>query len=785
MAPGSRSQSTRQFAIATPLDEDKLLFKKMTYREELGRPFEMDIELLSEDPSIDANDLLGQNVTVRCELPNMEGKTRYFNGIVASFSQGGTEEGQASYRMKVVPWLWFLTRASDCRIFQEMTAIEIIKLVFRDHGVTDFRESVTAEYRTWEYSVQYRETAFDFVSRLMEQEGIYYYFEHEDGMHTMVLIDEAASHEPFTDYEKIEFRPFDRVLADSELIHEFSVTREIQSGAFAQTDFDFTKPGTNLESKSVANRDHDLAEFELFDYPGEYVESAEGDRYSSVRLDEHQGRHEIARGTGDTRGIATGRTFELLDHPIESMNLSYLVISVVISAEADTYGSTGGQSGTGESSMRTAFAVIPATQQFRSKRLTPQPYVRGPQTAIVVGPSGEEIHTDEHGRVKVMFHWDREAAADETCSCWIRVSQELAGKGWGSMQIPRIGHEVIVSFLEGDPDRPLITGRVYNGDNTPPYEPKTFGTVLTWKTNSSKGGGGFNELRFEDKADEEQVFLHAQKNIDIRVLNDRFETVINDRHLVVENDKYEHVMNERHVKIDADGFETFLADRHLKVMGQQATDIGGAYSLAVAEDSVLTTGGDHTIEVTGKLHIKASMIVLEGSTGISLKSGGSETVLDSSGVSLKGSAIVADGQQVKLASGPGSSATAASCGSIVEPTEATDAEVADDADPGEIAVVKARQKEQKAGKYGSVKTKPYKPPPADETEPEELTWIEIELIDEDDNPVPGERYQIEVADGRVIRGTLDNKGYARVEGLKPGDCKVTFLKLDQDAWEPA
>jgi type VI secretion system secreted protein VgrG len=782
MPSGSRSQSTRQFAIATPLADDVLLFKNLTYREELGRPFEMEIELLSDDHAIDANDLLGQNVTVRCELPNLEGKTRYFNGVVASFSQGATEEGQAAYRMSVVPWLWFLTRSSDCRMFQNMTAVEIIKQVFRDFGFTDFRENLTGEYRTWEYCVQYRETAFAFVSRIMEQEGVYYYFEHEDGVHTMVMIDDAASHETYPDYEKIEFRPFDRVLADSELIHEFSVTREVQPGAYAQTDYDFAKPTKNLESKSAANREHELGEFELFDFPGEYVEATEGDRYSSVRLDEHQSRFEVARGSGDTRGVATGRTFELVDHPVEAMNQSYLVTAVAISAEADKYGSSGKQ-GNEDATMRTAFTVIPATQQYRPARATPQPFVRGPQTALVVGPGGEEIHTDEHGRVKVMFHWDREAAADETSSCWIRVSQEFAGKGWGSMQVPRIGHEVIVSFLEGDPDRPLITGRVYNGDNVPPYEPKTFGTVLTWKTNSSKGGGGFNELRFEDKAGEEQVFLHAQKNMDIRVLNDRFETVMNNRHLVVEADKFEHVKNERHVKIDADGFETYGADRHLMVTGQQATEIGGTYSLAVGEDSVLTTGGDHTIEVSGDLHIKAGKIVLEGSQGISLKSGGSETVLDSSGVSLKGSQVVADGQQVKLASGPGSAATAASCGSVVGPTEATDAEEADDADPGEIAEVKAKQKEQGTGKYGAAKSTPYKAPPPEEAE--ELTWIEIELIDEDDKPVPGERYQIEVADGRVIRGTLDNKGFARVEGLKPGDCKVTFLKLDKDAWEPA
>ena len=264
MPSGPRTQQNRQFAIATSLPDDKLLFRRMAYRETLGRPFEMDIEVLSEDTAVDANALLGENITVRCELPNLENKTRYFNGVVSSVSQGGMESGLASYRLRVVPWIWFLSKSSDCRIFQEMTAVDIIKQVFRDLGFTDFRESLSASYRTWEYCVQYRETAFAFVSRIMEQEGIYYYTEHEDGKHTIVLIDDAASHEKDPDYQSIGFRPFDAVLRDSELIHEFSFTRSVQPGAFAQTDFDFTAPTKDLLTKSAASREHEMAEFELF-----------------------------------------------------------------------------------------------------------------------------------------------------------------------------------------------------------------------------------------------------------------------------------------------------------------------------------------------------------------------------------------------------------------------------------------------------------------------------------------------------------------------------------------
>ncbi len=593
----------------------------------------MQLEVLSDNTDIKAEKLLGQNITVRCELPNSEDAARYFNGLVASFQHAGLEEGMAVYRLRVVPWLWFLTRTSDCRIFQEKAAPDIIKQVFRDLGFSDFRENLSGSYRTWEYCVQYRETAFDFVSRIMEQEGIYFYFEHENGKHTLVLIDDAPAHEPFPKYETIRFRPFDAVLKDSELIHEFSVSKTIQPGAFSQTDYDFIKPKKALKTRSSTDRSHDLADFEMFDYPGEYVEAGEGDRYTSVRLDELQSRHEIGTGRGDCRGIAVGRTFTLADHPIEALNTEYLVTSVQIVAESDAFGSSALPQARGDS-MSSSFTVIPAKQQYRPPRVTPLPFVRGPQTAIVVGPSGEEIHTDEQGRVKVMFHWDRASMADETSSCWIRVSQEFAGKKWGAMQIPRVGHEVIVSFLEGDPDRPIITGRVYNGDNKPPYPPTQFGTVTTWKTNSSKGGGGFNELRFEDKKGEEQVFLHAQKNMDIRVKNDRFENIGNDRHLVVENDKFELVKNDRHEIVEGNHTEKIEGDLNLTVEGKQSVSINDTLSIKARNDVAEEFAKNHSEVTKENLYLKAKNICLEAEENLTLMVGESWIAIEKDGIKL-------------------------------------------------------------------------------------------------------------------------------------------------------
>ncbi len=628
-----RSQTQRQFAVASPLGPDVLLFRKMMYREALGRPFEMQLDVLSEDPEIDADKLLGENVTVRCELPNLENRTRYFNGLVASFQQLGIEEGLTRYRLRLVPWIWFLNQTSDCRIFQEMNAPDIVKQVFRDLGFSDFKQNLSETYREWEYCVQYRETAFAFVSRIMEQEGIYSYFEHEDGRHTLVLIDNAPSHEAFPDYEEIRFRPFDRVLADAELIHEFSFSKHVQPGVYVQNDYDFITPGKNLQSKSIAKRSHNLADLEMFDYPGEYSEARDGDRYTSIRLNELQCRHEVGTGHGDCRGIAVGRTFKLVDHPIAGLNAEYLVTSVQIVAESDHFGSSARIASQGDS-MDTSFTVIPASQQFRPARSTPLPFVRGPQTAVVVGPAGEEIHTDEHGRVKVMFHWDRASKADETSSCWIRVSQEFAGKKWGSMQIPRVGQEVIVSFLEGDPDRPIITGRVYNGNNRPPYKPTQFGTVTTWKTNSSKGGGGFNELRFEDKKGEEQVFLHAQKNLDIRVKNDRFENIGNDRHLVVENDKFEHVKNNRHEIVDSDHAEKIGGDRNLTVEGKQSVSIDGTLSVRVEKDVAEEFLKNHSEVTKEDLYLKAKNICIEAEENLTLMVGEAWIAIDSDGVKL-------------------------------------------------------------------------------------------------------------------------------------------------------
>jgi len=633
------TQENRELEIATPLGKDVLLLTSMSGTEQLGRPFEYQLELASEDHQIKYADIVGQNVTIRLNLSG--DKTRYFNGFVSRFTQTLPVGRLASYRATVVPWLWFLTRTADCRIFQEMTVPDIIEKVFRDHGFTDFERSLSGSYRTWTYCVQYRETDFNFVSRLMEQEGIYYFFKHENGKHLLVLADSASAHEPYPELEELEYHPADKGTKTEECVSDWVVGTHLQPGSYALNDFDFENTKKDLQARAKVDREHAAAKFEIYDYPGEYVESNDGQEYAKKRIEELQAQYEVVLANSDARGVCTGYTFTLANHPREDQNRQYLITSANFNIKAGEFYS-GGQTD-GEGFYSCSFTAIDATQPFRSPRITPKPSIPGPQTAMVVGPSGEEIYTDEYGQVKVKFHWDRYSKADENSSCWIRVAQVWAGKNWGAMYIPRIGQEVIIEFLEGDPDQPIITGRVYNDQAKPPYVPKTNPTISTLKSNSSKGGGGFNEIRFEDKKGDEQIFIHAEKNLDVRVKNDCREYVGNDRHLVVKNDKFEHVESNRNEIVDVDHKEEIGKDRHLKVKGKEAKEITKNMSLTVKGDVIEVFKANHSEQTTKDYYLKAQNVVIEGLQNITLSVGGSYIAIEPAGIEISGPKISVKG----------------------------------------------------------------------------------------------------------------------------------------------
>jgi len=622
------TQKTRAMAVSTPLGEDILLLDRMHASEGLGGLFEYSLDLLSSDRDIKFEDVLGDNFTVRYELP--KGDTRYFNGFVSEFSYVGDSGDYAAYHATLRPWLWFLTRTSDCRIFQKKNVPDIVKEVFRGHGFTDFEEELNGSYRQWEYCAQYRETDFNFVSRLLEQEGIYYYFKHEDGKHKLILSDSYSSHEPFPKYGKIVFRAPGQPTQE-ENVNRWVTRKTVLPGICALNSFDFEKPKADLKVQAPISRKHAKADFEVYDL-GEYIVPKDGENYAKVRIEELQAEYEVAEGESDCGGIATGYLMTLDEHPRSDQNKEYLVTAANYELTSGGYES-GNRGSEGEDFLCT-FTVMVASEAFRAPRVTPKPVIAGPQTAVVVGPSKEEINTDKYGRVKLQFHWDRYGKADDKSSCWVRVAQVWAGKKWGGMQIPRIGQEVIVEFLEGDPDQPIITGRVYNGDNMPPYELPANATLSGMKSNTSKGGGGFNELRFEDKKGEEQVFLHAEKNLDVRVKNDRFENIGNNRHLVIEKDKFEHVKNDRNETVDNHHNEKIKVDRNLSVDGKEAKAVKSTLSLTVDGDVAEVFKSNHSEQVTKDYYLKATNVVIEGTTNVTVKVGQSYIAIEKSGIEI-------------------------------------------------------------------------------------------------------------------------------------------------------
>ncbi|MDX2427109.1 MAG: type VI secretion system Vgr family protein, partial [Xanthomonadales bacterium] len=534
----------------------KLVVQSMSGDEALGGLFNYNLELLSQDFELHFDQVVGQQVTVALELP--EGK-RHFNAFITEFRYLGHSDRYARYQATLRPWLWFLTRTSDCKIFQEKKVPDIIKEVFRENGMSHFEDRLTGNYREWEYCVQYRETDFNFISRLMEQEGIYYYFEHSEDKHTLILTDDMGTHKPFPKFETIPYCPPTgqmSVQEDDHLQH-WAVTQSIQPEQYAIQDFDFKKPRVDMLSRFnlPGNHDYPGGDPEIFDYPGEYVETDDGMHYVEIRLQELRGQFEKVNAGGPCRGMSAGCLFTLEDYPREDQNKEYLVLAVSHQINDTSYISSGG--GSSEELYRCAAFVMDSVIPYRQVRSTPKPIVQGPQTAIVVGPSGEEIYTDEFGRVKVQFHWDRYGKDDENSSCWIRVSQLWAGTKWGGMHIPRIGQEVIVSFMEGDPDKPVITGRVYNAECMPPYTLEQSKTQSGIKSRSSKGGGpdNFNEIRMEDKKGSEELYIQAEKNENILVKNNKGETVGNNETISIGNDREETVGHNETITVGNDRVE--------------------------------------------------------------------------------------------------------------------------------------------------------------------------------------------------------------------------------------
>jgi type VI secretion system secreted protein VgrG len=651
----SYTQDTRHIAIHTPLGQDVLLLQSFKGHEAISQLFSFQCNVLSEDYSISFDKLLGQKATIRILLG--DNSTRYINGFISSFSQSGSDPRFASYRMEVVPWLWFLSRRTDCRIFQNMTVPDIIKKVFDNLGFHNYRVQLQGSFPQREYCVQYRETDLNFVSRLMEQYGIFYFFEHEKDNHTLVLANSASALQVCPHHAEVRYEYESSSLEEGDSITRFDFEQEVRPGKYALNDFNFETPSTTLAVSVGGTIDvGGNNRFEVYDYPGDYRKKDEGEALVKVRMQEEETPVKVAHGSSYCRGFVTGYRFELKEHYRRDLNQAYVLtgLSHVGSVGGSYKGSGGGNTG----AYSNEFIVIPYSVPFRPLRTTPRPVVQGPHTAIVSGKAGEEIWVDKYGRVKVQFHWDREGKRDENSSCWIRVSQAWAGKGWGSMHIPRIGQEVIVEFLEGDPDQPIITGRVYNAVEMPPYDLPAEQTKSTMKSLSSKGGGGFNEFRFEDLKGKEQIFIHAERDMDLRVKNDRMESIVKNTHLTV----------------GADQFEKITGDTHLSVKGDQNEKVDGTVSLKAGMDLQHKVGMKYGMDAGTEIHLKAGLnLVIESGMSLTLKVGGNFINLSPAGIAMTGTMVLIN------------SGGAAGTGSGSSPHPPKDPTEADNAKPGQLS----------------------------------------------------------------------------------------------------
>jgi type VI secretion system secreted protein VgrG len=630
----------RVAVVKTPLG-DSLLLSAMEGYEELGRPFRYELTLVTKDPDIDFSSVLGQTMTVELELH--DGSTREFTGHVTEFALAGGSGRSVKYRAVLRPWLTLLSYGKNCRIFQNLTVPDVIKKIFRDQGFSDLEDRLTESYRTWEYLVQYRESDFEFVSRIMEQEGIYYYVKHAAGSHIVVLSDSRSAHEPIPGYETIPYYPPEEQRRDRDHITFWNLTRSIQPGMAAALDFNFTTPSAKLLSTRTEPDEDIGALYEEFDYPGVYVEMPEGEREVRVRLESRHAGREVATADADTRGLGVGATFTLDKFPRADQNKEHLVVSAryEIRVNADESGNFGRTD-----AFHMHFTAIDAARPFRAARSTRRPIVEGPQTAIVVGPAGEEIYTDEYGRVKLKFHWDRESKGDQDSSCWVRVTHVWAGTNFGGLHVPRIGQEVVVEFLEGDPDRPIITGCVYNFDNQVPFELPANMTQSGIRSRSTKGGttSNYNELRFEDKKGSEQVSLQAEKDLNT----------------LVKGAESRSVGGERSTNIGTDDTLTVGANRTSTITVNDQEDVGGTQTITVGSSQSVQVGGVQTILVAAARTVtsaleninaggRAKVVLTEESTTIGASR--TETVGGSESVSIVGGQTITVGGEGSLTIG--------------------------------------------------------------------------------------------------------------------------------------
>jgi len=628
------SQENRNIRATSHLGPDVLLFHRMTGNDGLSVLGEYQLDLLSETADIAIDSMLGRPLNVSIDVSHEA--VRHFDGIVTRFGMRGRIGRYFSYQATVRPWLWLLTRSTDCRIFQEMDVAAIIKEVLDKHALADYDlGQLSATLPVLPYCVQYRETDFAFISRLMERFGIYFYFRHTGGRHTLVLADSVAAHVAIPGNPALAFvsesNPRNRA---QETVYSWQAGGEIVSDAVTLQSFNFETPAVDLTAKSIEAHTYsdNARDLELYDYSGDYLERGTGEAQAKTRVESSGAFHKTVLGGATTAGLTPGSLFKLKDHPRKDQNADMLVVGARYALYSDTFDAEPGLQPTHDNPtpppFDCQFEAVASGAVFRARRTTTAPLMHGPQTAIVVGKNGEEIWTDKYGRVRVKFHWDRVGNRDtEACSCWVRVAQAWAGKQFGQLILPRIGQEVVVSFLEGNPDQPLVTGAVYNAQNMPPVTLPTNATRSTFKTSSSKGGEGFNELRFEDKKGSEEIFVQAEKDYNRVVKNNDtlkvgFENADKgDQTIDIKNDQTIAIGHDAIETIDNNQTMTIKVDQKLDVGGDQAVNVGKTIVIEAGTSIELKVGGSSIKIEAGKITIKAPEIEIAADANAKVKAG--------------------------------------------------------------------------------------------------------------------------------------------------------------------
>lgn len=652
------TQDKQYLSIDTPLGPDALALRTIVGEERLSSLFTYRVTMISSDEDVAFDTLVGKPVTVTITLGDRETK-RYINAVVGRIELTHVDDRSlvAHYEAELHPWLWMLTHSGDCRIFQDKTVPEIVEDVCKGAGFTDLKSSLTGSYTTREYCVQYRETDYNFIARLLEEEGIFYYFTHEDGKHTLVLGDSASAFAKSSLLDALEYRAGDTHEDDDTIITGLSVERRVTPKSFGIDSYNFETPSTDL----YATADGASGTGTISDGMRGYKTSAEGETLAKLRQEALAFPGARVRGGGVCRSLEAGTRITVSGHRKSELNAEYVLLSVRIDGSSGHFNAH--------------FTGFSPDLPFRPLNTATKPRIHSTQTAIVVGKSGEEIWVDTYGRIKVQFHWDRVGAKDEKSSCWVRVAQNWAGKNYGILFLPRVGQEVVVTFIDGDPDRPLVTGSVYNAEQTVPYALPANSTRSTIKTQTSKDGTGkFNEIRFEDKAEAEEIYVHAQKDMNVDVLNDVTRTIKHDETETVENDSTITVNHDRKLTVKNDhtvtvseGNETHAVSkgtRAVSVKGDETHTNNANFEHTADGNYTLTVKGNLTIDVTGDIVIKGKSVKIssnsadigiKASTAMDVQSGTAMTLKSGTDATLKaGSGLtVQSGMGTTVKSGMG------------------------------------------------------------------------------------------------------------------------------------